>query len=220
MKQKKYDKYNSLELRTQNWINESNKAHNNKFDYSKAVYVNSRTKVEIICPKHDNFFQRSTDHKLSKHGCPKCGQDSNVKILRKNGVHKESGRRLNKSLTEEQRKENGRKNKETRIKNGYIISDEDIGEWELYKRQVRNATENQDLSKLPNISKRAFGPNNYNLDHMYSRINGFKNNISPEIIGHISNLRMILFEDNRKKYTKSCITLTELYKRIENDTVE
>jgi len=63
MKQKKYDKYNSLELRTQNWINESNEAHNNKFDYSKAVYVNCHTKVEIICPKHGSFFQRPGDHK-------------------------------------------------------------------------------------------------------------------------------------------------------------
>ena len=29
--------------------------HNNKYDYSNVVYVNSRTKVKIICPKHGVF---------------------------------------------------------------------------------------------------------------------------------------------------------------------
>ena len=42
------------------------------YDFSKVVYVNNKTKVCVICPKHGEFFIRP-DCLLSKTGCPKCG---------------------------------------------------------------------------------------------------------------------------------------------------
>ena len=45
--------------------------HGNKYDYSKAEYINSHTKVCIICPEHGEFWQTPTNH-LSGNGCPKC----------------------------------------------------------------------------------------------------------------------------------------------------
>lgn len=223
MKQAKYDRYNSLDLRKQNWLNESKKNHNNKFDYSKINYINSRIKILIICPKHEEFWQNPTDHKNSKHGCPKCGQESNVSILRKNGVHKANGKRIsvhNKSISTDKQEKINAKVKQTKIKNGTWIADEDLSKWVLYKRKVTMMTRNQELHLLSNIEKRAFGPGEYNLDHMYSQYEGFQNNIPPEIIGHISNLKMILFEENRKKYIRSNITLEELYRRIKNGEVD
>ena len=47
------------------------KVHGNKYDYSKIDYINSKTKVKIICPKHGIFAQRPNDHILGE-GCPKC----------------------------------------------------------------------------------------------------------------------------------------------------
>lgn len=44
------------------------------YDYSKVEYVNSKTKVCIICPEHGAFWQRPTDH-LSGRGCVKCPKD-------------------------------------------------------------------------------------------------------------------------------------------------
>lgn len=44
------------------------------YDYSKVEYVNSKTKVCIICPEHGGFWQRPTDH-LSGRGCVKCPKD-------------------------------------------------------------------------------------------------------------------------------------------------
>jgi len=41
------------------------------FDYSKVVYVNAHTKVEIVCPEHGSFWQTPTNHIYGK-GCPKC----------------------------------------------------------------------------------------------------------------------------------------------------
>ena len=45
--------------------------HGNKYDYSKVEYVNSKTKVRIICPTHGEFWQ-SPDKHLIGNGCPRC----------------------------------------------------------------------------------------------------------------------------------------------------
>lgn len=56
---------------TLEFIEESIKIHDDKYDYSKVEYFNSSTKVEIICKKHGVFSQRPNDH-LSGQCCPKC----------------------------------------------------------------------------------------------------------------------------------------------------
>ena len=45
--------------------------HNNKYDYSLVEYVNSHTKVKIICPEHGVFEQIPKDH-LKGRGCNSC----------------------------------------------------------------------------------------------------------------------------------------------------
>ena len=44
-----------------------------KYDYSKVIYVNSNTKVKIICPIHGEFEQTPSRHIHGATGCPKCG---------------------------------------------------------------------------------------------------------------------------------------------------
>ena len=56
------------------FISEARNIHGNKYDYSKVDYVDSQTKVIIICPKHGEFPQTPTIH-LQGSGCPKCGND-------------------------------------------------------------------------------------------------------------------------------------------------
>ena len=48
--------------------------HGNKYDYSKVNYENCETKVCIICPKHDEFWQRPADHCRGR-GCQECYED-------------------------------------------------------------------------------------------------------------------------------------------------
>ena len=36
--------------------------HGDKYDYSKVVYVNCQTKVEIVCPIHGSFWQSPNSH--------------------------------------------------------------------------------------------------------------------------------------------------------------
>ena len=64
----KKQRYTSLEF-----INSVRTVHLNKYDYSKVNYVNSQTKVEIICPTHGSFNMKPNSH-YNGQGCPKCGR--------------------------------------------------------------------------------------------------------------------------------------------------
>ena len=59
---------------TEEFIEKAKEIHSDKYDYSKVVYKNSSTKVEIICPKHGSFFQNPYSH-LNGCGCPRCGKE-------------------------------------------------------------------------------------------------------------------------------------------------
>ena len=79
-----------VRLTKEEFITKANEVHNNKYDYSKVDYVNSQTKVCIICPEHGEFWQTPNAH-LSRRNCPKCvggvimTQDEFIK--RANEVH-------------------------------------------------------------------------------------------------------------------------------------
>ena len=55
----------------EDFISRGRKAHGYKYDYSKVVYTNSRTKVSIICPEHGEFEQLPEDHYRGC-GCKAC----------------------------------------------------------------------------------------------------------------------------------------------------
>lgn len=48
-----------------------NKLHNNRYNYSNAVFKGVRSKIRIICPTHGEFNQVLSDH-LAGRGCRKC----------------------------------------------------------------------------------------------------------------------------------------------------
>jgi very-short-patch-repair endonuclease len=53
------------------FINESKIIHGNKYDYSLVEYINTKTKVKIICPIHGKFEQKPSNH-LRGRGCKIC----------------------------------------------------------------------------------------------------------------------------------------------------
>lgn len=61
-------------LTQEEFIRRARLVHGDKYDYSKTVYENSRTKVYIICPKHGEFWQKPNNH-LCGNGCPYCRAD-------------------------------------------------------------------------------------------------------------------------------------------------
>lgn len=77
-------------------------------------------------------------------------------------------------------------------------------EYQRYKNNVRNITEKQSLYMLENYDKRGLAgiSGSFHLDHIIPISYGYENNISPEKIGNINNLRFIPWKDNLKKSNK------------------
>ncbi len=68
----KRDRLSQLKQKTQkDFLRDANAVHGDIYDYSLAQYVNSETKVTIICPEHGPFEQLPGSHTYGQ-GCPKC----------------------------------------------------------------------------------------------------------------------------------------------------
>ena len=59
---------------TEEFIKHAKEIHGDKYDYSKSNYINSTTKIEIVCPEHGSFFQSYVGHVLLKQNCPICSK--------------------------------------------------------------------------------------------------------------------------------------------------
>lgn len=70
------------QLTTEEFIKRARAVHGDKYDYSKVEYVNSHTKVCIICPEHGEFWQTPSNHMRGK-TCKVCAI-TNKGVLYKN----------------------------------------------------------------------------------------------------------------------------------------
>lgn len=59
-------------LTTNEFIERSRRLHGEKYDYSRSIYVDRKTKINIICPIHGIFNQDIYSH-LYGYECDKCG---------------------------------------------------------------------------------------------------------------------------------------------------
>jgi hypothetical protein len=58
-------------MTTEEFIQKAKEVHGDRYDYSKVQYINTKTKVCIICKEHGEFWQRANNHIIG-HGCHKC----------------------------------------------------------------------------------------------------------------------------------------------------
>jgi len=65
---------------TEDFIEQANQIHGNKFDYSEVDYVDATTKVKISCPKHGKFTQTPNQH-LGGSGCPTCNESRGERFI-------------------------------------------------------------------------------------------------------------------------------------------
>lgn len=68
------EQHNQQRKKLDEFIENSNIVHNNKYDYSEVEYVNNHTGVWIICPIHGKFKQTPNDHLCGK-GCRQCSYE-------------------------------------------------------------------------------------------------------------------------------------------------
>ena len=62
-------------MNTKDFIEKAKSLHGDKYDYSKVEYVNTKTKVCIICPKHGEFWITPHNH-IQHRGCKLCGEEA------------------------------------------------------------------------------------------------------------------------------------------------
>jgi len=83
-------KSNNLKLSKKDYIKRSNIIHKYKYDYSLMEYIDSYTKIKIICPIHGIFEQNANSHLLGT-GCPSCKKVKKLTndefINRSNHIH-------------------------------------------------------------------------------------------------------------------------------------
>ena len=64
-------------------IKKAREIHGDYYDYSLVNYVNTKTPVTIICPKHGEFEQTIGSHNgYNKSGCMKCGKERSAEKQR------------------------------------------------------------------------------------------------------------------------------------------
>jgi hypothetical protein len=87
-----------------------------------------------------------------------------------------------------------------------------LSEFKKYKRKVTSVTKKQPIHNLINFEKRGISgiDGNYHLDHKFSIVEGFKQKISPLVIGDITNLEFLPWQENIKKRTRCSINKKEL----------
>ena len=69
------------------FIEKAQKIYRNKYDYSKVIYENARTVVEISCKIHGRF-DKTPDNHLRGQGCPKCAYIQKIKNFKKTCLKK------------------------------------------------------------------------------------------------------------------------------------
>ena len=106
--------------------------------------------------------------------------------------------------------------RDTIIENGRWVDPSQRTPWAQYKFKVKYLT-----SKLYKKHKDLINPNNlpigrcqYQIDHIYSIRHGFENNVPPEVIASLPNLRMMWHTDNKSKHIRSDQTLEQLLESV------
>lgn len=62
-------------LNLDKFIELSKKVHGDKYDYSRSKYVNVRSKINITCKTHGEFWQNARSH-MGGSNCPECVRES------------------------------------------------------------------------------------------------------------------------------------------------
>lgn len=230
-KNKHQKRMNFTILSNAEFISRSKIHHNDKFDYSITKYVNSDTKVKIICPKHGEFDQWPQDH-MRGIGCPACGgvkkksteefvkeaikifpqfdysetkySNAHIPVKIICPTHGAFFQKPNAILNHTGCEKCGTDRMlKTKIQNGTIVDPANLSEYQLYRRKVWRISNQQ-----YKLNKDKINPENlqrslkWHLDHKYSIQQGWVNDKSVEEIGNWSNLRILEGRLNRQKGNK------------------
>ena len=72
-------KENILYNRKNDFLNKAKNIFGEEYNYDNVDYINTNTKVEIICKKHGSFYKTPHLHIYRKQGCPSCAFEASSK---------------------------------------------------------------------------------------------------------------------------------------------
>jgi len=191
-------------------------------------YKNAHQKLEYICQNNHIHSISWSDWKQGKR-CPYCSGKAKKTIEEIREAFEKEGYTL---LTKKYK--NGKQKLEYICPRGHkhfiswrawksgercgkckikYYSKDDLENFNIYKEAAYNLT-----NRIYKKYKSYINPNNYkrgkysnHLDHIYSVIDGFNNNVSIEVISNPNNLRLISAKENNSKNGNSYISKMMLY---------
>jgi hypothetical protein len=219
------------------------KQHHPDLLFDRFDYKNCNTKVIVGCKHHGYFEKYPNDMKNGKGGCPQCNksfhkthdhfikevhllfphldvceqyQNAKTKILFECKIHRYKFKTMPSQvvLGHVQCPECVvEKSISTKLANSKSVVDPTLKtDYERYRQAVWRFS-NRSYKKY--MSEQIRDRHNH-LDHVLSIVEGFHNNIPPEVMGSIHNLRMLEGIMNRKKSYRSEISPAELLERYNN----
>lgn len=110
------------------------------------------------------------------------------------------------------------KREATRVNRGIQVDPSLLTPWQKYEREVDRLTlknYNEYKSDInPTDLTRGRSKGTYQLDHIVSKFDGFKNGVPAAVIAHPKNLRMLESAENKKKHTRSDMSVATLIELI------
>lgn len=103
---------------------------------------------------------------------------------------------------------------------GHYVPLKDKTDFEIYKNEANWISKMWDLFDIKHIEVyNSFLKNSSTgmvRDHIYSRLDGFRNSIFPEILRHPANCQLLTHSDNvKKRWLKNNITIEDLFLNIQ-----
>jgi hypothetical protein len=220
------------------------KEHHPDLLFDKFEYKNANTRILIGCKEHGYFEKYPNDMKQGRGGCPKCNNsyhkthndfvielDERYTHIVCQDIYKNAKTKLsflckkhnhifvttpNQILSNHVLCPECYSNKQTNTKvaKGQITDPKLKTNYELYRKAVWRFS-NRSYKKHLFEQKR---DRHNHLDHVLSIVDGFYNNVPPEVMGSVHNLRVIDGQANRHKSYRSELTVTELLDRYYEQT--
>jgi len=196
-------------------------------------YKNVRSRLKIQCPKGHTYIVSFYNWRQGS----RCSQCASEKIRLtfnhiKNEIEKEGYKLLSRSYKNSHTKLKIKCNKNhiyevtySNFKQGYrcprcsfddkkrIFTDKELKEFTNYRQDVTQITRNIFYKYYYQINPKNLKRSKYkyHLDHIYSVMDGFKNNVPTKVISNPYNLQMLWWSDNISKSDRSDQTKQELY---------
>jgi hypothetical protein len=189
-----------------------------KTNIRKYSVKNPSQSAAVNTKRNNTFLEKYDSHPLA---APSLILQRKKTMLAKYGVdnygkteqHKIAINNYNNLLSEEERTQITGKILKTKFDKGIITDPELKSDFEIYYNAVRNLSDRnyKKHKSLINPCNFSRGRTSYHLDHIFSIKEAYENNVPVEVVSHVSNLRMLKYDENIAKGGLSGKSLFELF---------